>query len=453
MGLNSIALGIDLGTSKVAVLILEGRSDKILAAAVLPTSANVQAAPGWAEQDSNLIFKALDQCILKLRPDARAGVSCIGVTGQMHGVILFSQNGPAGHLITWQDQRCLKDKFLERLREQCGDYGLRSGYGLATLAWLAKQRAPELRRCRFAATIADFLVWRLCALEKPVTDATNAAGWGFYDLAAGQWQPDKIKQAKITPALLPEIKESGAVAGGLAPGCAKQWGLSAEIPVFAALGDNQASLLGTLEQPLKELALTLGTGGQLSAVLPKLPDNHASLPPTLEIRPYLDGGFIAVAASLCGGCALDWLADSILRWCHELELKAPVREGLFKKLDELALKHHPSPLKVLSNFAGERYSPALRGSIQGIDLHNFSLGNLAAALPVSVIKTLHSMMPQEFMRGRTRLVGSGRALRELRSLQNAAETIFQLPLKICAQREEAAYGAARLALIKSQETD
>ena len=59
------------------------------------------------------------------------------------------------------------------------------------------------------------------------------------------------------------------------------------IPVTAALGDNQASLLATLGQPERELALTLGTGGQVSAVLDsREPGFLAGRSATFEIRPY-----------------------------------------------------------------------------------------------------------------------------------------------------------------------
>jgi len=443
---NNLALGIDLGTSKVAALILEADTYKVYTSVSSKTGADLPGPAGYSEQDPKLIFQALERCIQRLPEKLRAQVKNIGVTGQMHGVVLWSSDTAVSNLITWQDTRTLAEDFLGHLQEKCTDYALRAGYGMATLAWLAKNHRMALRRYAFAATIHDYLVYRICELRRPLTDPTNAASWGFYDLRQAKWCIEKVKQAGIPEELLPEIRPSGEGAGFLGKTYAKRWNLPVGTPVKVAIGDNQASLLATLEEPLDELALTLGTGGQLSAVLKTLPVNHDSLPPTVEIRPYLNQSYIAVTCVLCGGTALNWLADSVTKWCHEMEIPAPDKEVIFKKIDSLALKHYPSPLKVITSFMGERHAPALRGSIQGIDLSNFSIGNLSAALALGVVSNLRNMMPEEFRRSRRRIVGSGNGLKKSLSVQKAVEVVFNLPLKVIEDYEEAAYGAARLSL-------
>ena len=98
-----------------------------------------------------------------------------------------------------------------------------------------------------------------------------------------------------------------------------------------------------------------------------------------------------------------------------------------------------------SSFIGERYDPRRRGSIQNIDLNNFTLGNLASALIKDIVSNLAGMMPKEFLSGKKRLVGSGNGLRQLPLAQRWAETIIGLPLHLISLEEEAAIGAARLA--------
>ncbi|MFN8009214.1 MAG: FGGY family carbohydrate kinase [Terriglobia bacterium] len=48
--------------------------------------------------------------------DLRQRTAAIGVTGQMHGILVLDRNrSNLTPLITWQDQRCLEDLFFGKL--------------------------------------------------------------------------------------------------------------------------------------------------------------------------------------------------------------------------------------------------------------------------------------------------------------------------------------------------
>jgi len=434
-------LGIDLGTSKVAVVAADATTGVPVATATCPTNADVPCPSPGAEQDPQRILDAVDRCMQDLPEDTRAQVVALGTTGQMHGVLLCSADyRRTRNLVTWQDGRCNADGFLDRLKEETGS--MQSGYGCATLAWLAQHEPESLKGFDHAVTIQDYLVARICGLQKPVTDPTNAAGWGLYDIATSAWKVEQVEAAGIPAGLLPEIRPSASVAGSLQQDYAQRWKLPANTPVITAIGDNQASLLATLQDPRSDIALTLGTGGQLSVAVDRIEDVPAS--DTVELRPYLDGKYIAVAASLCGGAAVNWLADCALGWCRELEIKPPEKDELFRHLDRLALENPESPLQVCSSFQGERADPSLRGAIRSIDLENFTLGNLTTALMQSVVQNLHDMMPPALLQNRRSVIGSGNGLR-LKGMQAAVEKVFALPLQMAGEREEAALGAAKLA--------
>ena len=72
------------------------------------------------------------------------------------------------------------------------------------------------------------------------------------------------------------------------------------ISVIAAIGDNQASLLGTVEDPDHELVLTLGMGGQLSAAIrgaAAIPDSGENQ--NFEYRPFVEGRQLGPSQPLC----------------------------------------------------------------------------------------------------------------------------------------------------------
>ena len=433
-------LGIDIGTTKVAAVAADSEG-RICGVASRPHGADRPAPPGYAEQDARALLETTWAVVRELPADLRRRASSVGVTGQMHGVALLDGSGQTvSPLVTWQDGRCLEAGFLDGLASRTG-HALSTGFGGATLAWLVHHGALPPRAVA-AGTIHDVAAARLCGQVRPVTDPTDAASWGLFDLRTLAWDGEAAAAAGIPLGLLPQVLPCGSRAGEIAAAMAGPLGLAAGIPVTVAIGDNQASLLATLREPQEELAVTLGTGGQVSAVLAAgaAIDWKASAP-AFEYRPYPGGRYAVVAASLCGGAAWAWLADAVERWTKDLGVACPPRERLFDLLNDLGLAA-PDGLAVRPHFLGERHQPLLRGSIEGIDLANFDLGRLARGLAQGILGNLRNMLPPWALAGRTRLVGSGNALRRSPLLQRTAAEVFGLPLALTEGREEAALGAA-----------
>jgi sugar (pentulose or hexulose) kinase len=420
-----LALGVDCGTSKVAVAVVDGGGAAVHAAAA-PHGGELAAPAGRCEQDAARILDTAQRLVRGLPEALRAGVRAIGLTGQMHGALLHDADGaPRTPLATWQDRRALEDPgFLPSLERR-----LAPGYGMATLAWWARHGAlaPGWR----AATIHGFLAARWCGLARAPIDPTDAQAWGGLEPLAG-----------IPSACLPQAVGHGARAGALTATAAQTLGLADGVPVAAPLGDNQASLRATLAEPLRELAFTLGTGCQLAAVVPR---GEAGDPGRAEVRPYDAAHDLLVAAPLCGGAAWLWLADAAAGWSADLGLPRPARDEVFARLDALGLAAQDR-LRVAPHFSGERHDPGLTASISGLTLASGSLGEFARALARGIAATARDLLPASARAGRVRVVASGNALRRSALLRAMAEAEFGLPLVLGAQREEAATGAALVAL-------
>ncbi len=443
-----VVLGIDIGTSKVAAVLLDAKGT-LRGASSVPHHADLPAPPGRAEQSPDRILEAAIEAVQGLDRGLRNGVSAIGVTGQMHGVLLVDASGqPVVPLITWQDLRCEEDGILQDLRQRTG-YALSTGFGSATLAYLeAHQRMPG--SVTSSGTIADWFVSQLCGQSRCGIDPTQAAGWGLFDLVSLQWDMQAVEKAGIRSGLLPAVVPCSSVAGQVCEAMAHRLAVPANTPVAVALGDNQASLLATLAQPEQELGLTLGTGGQLSAVMPA---GWRPVPACgrqrFEYRPYVGSRYVAVASALCGGSAWQWLAASVEGWLGDLGIPSPKRDDLYARLDQLGLASQRQ-LDIRPHFIGERYEPSLRGSISGIDMEDLSLGDLAAGLAYGIVRNLAAMLPEEVLRGRSRVLASGNALRRSPLLRRAATEVLGAELVMTTQQEEAACGAAKNALLMLQ---
>jgi sedoheptulokinase len=436
-------LGIDIGTSKAAASIIDSHGAVLAASSVPHNSAVPGLPPQWAEQRVDEVLDAARGAVSRLPQDLRQEVAAIGVTGQMHGVVIVDDCGRhCSNLVTWQDQRC-DQPFLEGLESACGRR-LRTGYGGATLAWLAKQACiPGNAAC--GCTIHDLLVSRLCGMARPVCDPTDAASWGLFDLSRNAWDTGAASAAGIEERLLPAVVPSGSPAGTLCGPEAAALGLTPRIPVAAAVGDNQASLLATLQDPERELALTLGTGGQLSAVLPRGSRPLAlGADATYEYRPFPGDRLLAAVSSLCGGAAWKWLADMVQQLLRDTGNESMPQDALYALLNTMGSGAREE-VTVRPHFLGERHDSLLRGSIEGLDLANCSLGALARGLARGIVLNLRSMLPEHAIQGRVRVVLSGNALRRNALLREMAQEVLGMDAVLAEGREEAASGAALLA--------
>ena len=118
-------------------------------------------------------------------------MSGLGGTGQMYGMVLLDTKGaPCSPFIGWQDRRCHEQlpggqTYISRIMD-VGDDGFAktgcrpaTGYMASALFWLAQNDVlPANTSACFAP---DYLVSQLCE-NRAVTDATNAAGAGVFNL-------------------------------------------------------------------------------------------------------------------------------------------------------------------------------------------------------------------------------------------------------------------------------
>ena len=437
----AITLGIDIGTTKCAAVCFDAANNRLLAASSLNHNAAMPAPDGYAEQDPAKIVSCVCQTVDALPEKLRHQVCAIGVTGQMHSVMGWNDT-TVFPLITWQDQRCSKAGMLDEFSRRCG-HALCDGFGAATLA------LTDTAEWTCAATVMDYFVTLLCQNKKPVTDPADAASWGIFDPQKQQWDKEAARALDIPDRLLPEIRPSGCKTGSLAPFWSEKLGLPQGIPVVNGTGDNQASILGTGEDLDNELFLTLGTGAQLSAVISAQEALLAETGGNMEIRPFFNGRQLLVSSCLCGGKAFAWLGDAVSTILRDLGTVPPAMSELLDKIDALgvqAMKSKTVSLQMIPSFLGERGAPDRKGSIAGITLDNFTLGNLAASDAAGILKNLLEGFPQEIIRRRKKILGSGNGIRKVQTVQAAIRQQFSQDFELTDTQEEAACGAAKLAL-------
>ncbi|UCE10767.1 MAG: FGGY-family carbohydrate kinase, partial [Candidatus Thorarchaeota archaeon] len=310
---------MDVGTTKIAVLLLDVDSGEIVAAHEAVNSSEVtdpeRKARGWSEWDADeavdLTFGAMGDAVSRVGPEKVKGV---GVTGQMHGMVLVGRDGrPVSRFIGWRDQRCnekvsgTRVSYIERMVELAGDQGFSregcypaTGFMGSSLFWLKENRALP-REPATACFLPDYLVMRLTGVG-PVTDPSDAGGSGIYDVVSREWDGGLVERLGLRSEMLPEVRKPGELIGGLTAEAAAKTGLQEGTPVCVACGDNQASFLGSVADRRDAALINIGTGGQISLWVPGFQAVEG-----VDTRCYVDESYLLVGAALCGGSSYSLL--------------------------------------------------------------------------------------------------------------------------------------------------
>ncbi|MEZ5391888.1 MAG: FGGY family carbohydrate kinase [Bryobacterales bacterium] len=443
-----LALALDLGTTSLGAVAID-RNGAVRGRVQRPNRAHLRGlVSGHAEQDPATLF---DDALDALRALARCldgEPASLGLTGQMHGVLLAGPaNEPLTPLISWQDRRA-GVAGLEAFLAFCsaGDLeraGCRPalGYGGVTLHALAS--AGKLPQGEWvAATVADWIGAKL-ADAQPRMDPSQAAALGLFDVVANDWNPNLLAAAGTSREHLPRIATSGAVLGGLTAAAARATGLPQRLPVVASIGDNQAAVLGSLPSGEEAYQINIGTGGQVNWPIPSFERVEA-----MDTRPLPVGRLMLTGAGVSGGDAYAWVERTVSTW---LEAFGVVRspEAIYDRLAELALAlpDDNGVLVARPVFRGSRRRPTERGSFQGVTFENFTPGHVARAVLEGIAAGLYEFVESAGAAApaAARIIATGNAVRRNPLLVAALERRFGLPVFTPLHREEAAYGAALLA--------
>ena len=423
----STLIGLDIGTTSISAVAVESSTGAPLRAVTEPND-SVLPSPDGVSRIQNPARIAETSLSLKESLTAEfSPVAAIGVTGQMHGILYLDRAGRAvSPLYTWQDGRgnlpYAGSTYAGQLSALSG-YPLASGFGLVTHFINREQGLVPAEAVTFC-TIQDYIAMLLAGRKTPLLHASNAASFGCFGLTAQAFDRSAMEKAGLDGSLLPTVTAETAVIGQ-----------DNGVPVAAAIGDNQASVLGSLRES-GDILVNIGTGSQVSAVV------SAPAPfPAGAVRPYVDGGFLLAGSPLCGGRAYALL--------HRFFTQCAERFGgdgrvVYDVMNHMAAEQpEDHTLAVDPRFCGTRSDPALRGSVSGISEDNFTPEQLTRGVLWGMAAELHELYRQMPLSSPAAgLVGSGNGVRKNPVLRQYLEEQFGLNLKLPAHREEAAFGAA-----------
>jgi len=272
-------LGIDIGTSSIKVSVVEASTSQCIASAQFPEteSAITSLEKGWAEQSPEMWWDHIQQAILKLnntKKFAPTDISAIGISYQMHGLVLVDQNKQVlRDSIIWCDSRSVSigDTAFNAIGpEKCLSHLLNSpgNFTASKLAWVKQHEPAIYDKIAHVMLPGDFVSMKFTG---NITTSISSLSEGiFWDFKNNELSKDILNYYGFDPSVLPNIQPVFSNHGELLPEIAAKLNLKPGIPVTYKAGDqpNNALSLNVLEPG--EVAATAGTSGVIYGVTDKI---------------------------------------------------------------------------------------------------------------------------------------------------------------------------------------
>ena len=267
----TLQLGIDISTTGAKALLVD-TGGRVVASASNPLALSTPK-PLWSEQNPHDWWNAIAASIRGALGEAGVtgdAISAIGLTGQMHGLVLLDEKGevlrPA---ILWNDQRCgaecdeIRERIgRERLIRITGNDAL-TGFTAPKILWVHNHEPEVFSRGRHVLLPKDYVRYRLTG--ELAMDKADGSGTILFDLKARDWSAEVLDELGIPRAWLPPTFEGPEVTGTVTSAAAALTGLRAGTPVVAGGGDQAAGAVGVGAVKPGIVSLALGTSGVVFA--------------------------------------------------------------------------------------------------------------------------------------------------------------------------------------------
>jgi len=196
-------LGIDTSTTASKSLLIDEKGD---VAAVASSPHTLQTPkPLWSEQDPHQWWEAVSASIRLVLEKAGIGgerVVSIGLTGQMHGLVLLDETGevlrPA---ILWNDQRTQEqcDEIHQRIGRNkfiqiTGNVAL-TGFTAPKILWVRENEPQVYAKVRHVLLPKDYIRFKLTG--EYALDKADGAGTVLFDLKARNWSVEILEKLGI----------------------------------------------------------------------------------------------------------------------------------------------------------------------------------------------------------------------------------------------------------------
>lgn len=306
-------IGVDLGTSAVKLLLMEGDGGiKNIVSKEYPL---YFPHPGWSEQKPEDWWAAVLEGLKELTADVdKTQIGGISFGGQMHGLVTLDANDnvirPA---ILWNDGRTQKQTdYLndvigkKKLSEYTANIAF-AGFTAPKILWMEEEEPENFAKIVKIMLPKDYLAYKLSGVH--CTDYSDASGMLLLDVQHKCWSREMIEICHIKEEMLPKLYESYACVGTIKPDVAAELGFPETVKIVAGAGDNAAAAVGTGTVGDGKCNISLGTSGTIFISSKKFGVDEFN---GLHSFDHADGYYHLMGCMLSAASCNKWWMDEII---------------------------------------------------------------------------------------------------------------------------------------------
>jgi xylulokinase len=310
-----LLLGLDISTTGAKALLID-EAGKVVSSATSPLTLSTPR-PLWSEQNPLDWWDGIQKSIRQALSEAGTAspdIAAVGMTGQMHGLVLLDEDGqvlrPA---ILWNDQRTGEqcDEIRARLGKDrliqiTGNDAL-TGFTAPKILWVQENEPEVWAKARHILLPKDYIRYRLTG--EFAVDRAGGSGTILFDLKTRTWSDEVVKALDIPPSMLPPTYEGPEVTGRISAVAAAETGLALGTPVVGGGGDQAAQAVGVGAVKPGIIALTLGTSGVVFAAT-----ESALVEPQGRLHAFchaVPGSWHFMGVMLSAAGSLQWYRDTL----------------------------------------------------------------------------------------------------------------------------------------------
>ncbi|NUQ65769.1 MAG: hypothetical protein HUU20_25145 [Pirellulales bacterium] len=404
-------------------------------------------APDIVQLDPEVYWEAAKRAVRAVLATSGAApqdVAAMGVTSQGETLIVVDRDGrPLRPAIVWLDNRTREQsEAIDRdfnsttVYRVTGQPEMIPTWSATRILWLRRHEPAVFQQAYKYLMVEDYLIYRLTG--RFATDRALSASTLYYDLTTGCWWPEMLQYLGISEEQLPELKDSGEVAGEVSESAARETGLRPGTLVTTAPIDQVAGAVGAGNLEPGVITETTGAALAICATL-----GEPLYDPLRRVGLYghaVRGRFVLLPWIPTAGMVLRWFRDE-LGGGNDYDQLVEQAQAIPEGAEGLIVLPH------LSGAGSPEPDPRVKGVFWGVTLGH-RRGHFVRAILESIAYVLRSNL--------TLLEELGMQIREVRSLGGAARSDLWLQIKadvcrkdllVMACDEAASLGVAMIASV------
>lgn len=426
-------LGIDLGTSGVKGVLFD-KSGNIIDSYLVEYDI-ISIKDGYAEEDPIIWFNSTID-VLKYFGKKKYGIKGIGISGQMHGLVILDKNNkPLRNSIIWCDNRTDFEKELiekelgfDECKRISGNIPM-SAFTLSKLLWVKNNELDIYNKIDKIMLPKDYISFMLTG--DFLSEYSDLSGTQLLDINKKDYSVEILNKYNIDKNKLPKIINSYDIRGYIKKDIEQIIGLN-NIYVVGGAADQAASAIGSGIINSNAISISLGSSGVIFN-----PCDDLKIYPNGELQTFIagDNKYYNMGCTNGFGTSLKWLRD------QQYNMKYDEMTSLARKID-----CGSNNLYFLPYLMGER-TPILDNDAKGVYFgikNTTTKGHMIRALMEGVgysIKDSYNMLDKKIDYA---IVSGGGAKSKL--YKEIIASMLNLELKET-QSETGALGAAILAMV------